>query len=143
MEPATKQQKIEIRRNAGFKNVDLKEEWVQWATEDVNKRSLNDLTYEQADAIIRAQTGQPTQLENWGHFDKTNSKHRAVLSLMRQAGWVTPNERHGEVPDLQRLSLFLHSARSPVNKPLKKMEPQELSKIIYALEQIVISKYRK
>ncbi|KIA86605.1 hypothetical protein [Flavobacterium sp. AED] len=79
---------------------------------------------------------------NWGLFDKNNQQHKAILSLLRQVQWVVPNGKWGEVPDINRLSEFLKSDKSPINKPLKKMEPQEVSKIIVALEGIVKSKYK-
>jgi hypothetical protein len=53
-----------------------------------------------------------------------------------------PHEKHGEVPDLERLSNWLKSELSPVKKPLKQMEPSELSKIIEALKGIVKSIYK-
>jgi hypothetical protein len=83
-----------------------------------------------------------TNTENWGLFDKNNQQHKTLLSLLRQAQWTIPNEKWGEVADLTRLSNFLKSDKSPVNKPLKKMEPKEVSKIIVALEGIVKSKYK-
>ena len=76
------------------------------------------------------------KLANWGVFDKDNTQHRTILSLMRQAQW-TKDWNGREVPDIIRLSDFLHSDKSPVNKALKKMETHELSKIIVALEGIV------
>ena len=79
---------------------------------------------------------------NWGIFDKNNQQHKTILSLLRQAQWVVKNEKWGEVPDINRLSAFLKSDKSPVNKPLKKMEPLEVSKIIEALKGIVKSKYK-
>lgn len=79
---------------------------------------------------------------NWGLFDKNNQQHKTILSLLRQAQWVVKNEKWGEVPDINRLSEFLKSDKSPVNKPLKKMEPLEVSKIIEALKGIVKSKYK-
>lgn len=79
---------------------------------------------------------------NWGLFDKNNHQHKTILSLMRQAQWTAPSEKWGEVADLSRLSDFLKSDKSPVKKPLKKMEPWEVSKIIEALKGIVKSKYK-
>lgn len=79
---------------------------------------------------------------NWGLFDKENQQHKTILSLLRQAQWVVPNGKWGEVPDINRLSEFLKSDKSPVNKPLKKMEPKEVSKIIEAFKGIVKSKYK-
>ncbi len=77
----------------------------------------------------------------WGLFDKTNSQHRLILSLCRQAGWTTCNPKYGEVADLARLQGFLKSAKSPVKKPLKQQTPEELSKTIKALEGVVEYRY--
>ena len=89
-----------------------------------------------------AQGGRTHSKSNWGLFDKNNQQHKTILSLLRQAQWVVPNGKWGEVPDINRLSEFLKSDKSPVNKPLKKMEPSEVSKIIEALKGIVKSKYK-
>jgi hypothetical protein len=83
-----------------------------------------------------------TNTENWGLFAVNNQQHKTILSLLRQAQWTVPNGRWGEVADINRLSEFLKSDKSPVKKPLKKMEPAEVSKIIVALEGIVKSKYK-
>ena len=88
------------------------------------------------------QGGRSQGKSNWGLFDKENQQHKTILSLLRQAQWVVKNEKWGEVPDINRLSEFLKSDKSPVNKPLKKMEPLEVSKIIEALKGIVKSKYK-
>lgn len=79
---------------------------------------------------------------SWAYFDKENNQHRLILSLCRQAQWVKPHNRFGEVVDLESLQDFLKSNKSPVNKPLKSMTKQELSKIIIALEGIVNHKYK-
>ena len=86
--------------------------------------------------------GRTHSKSNWGLFDKNNQQHKTILSLLRQAQWVVPNNKHGEVPDINRLSEFLKSNRSPVNKPLKQMEPEEVSKIIEAFKGIVKSLYK-
>jgi len=80
--------------------------------------------------------------DNWGFFDKSNKQHMTIMSLLRQAQWTKPNSRHGTVPNIDRLSDFLKSPKSPVNKPLKKMDTKELSKIISAFENIVKSIYK-
>jgi hypothetical protein len=85
----------------------------------------------------------PQKATNWGLFDNKNSQHRNILSLMRQAQWLTPHPRHGEVADLSRLSAFLQSDKSPVKKPLMEMTKPELSKIIKAFEGIVTSTFKK
>lgn len=137
---ATKEQKRAIAMNTA--NKDIKEEFVQWATKDVKKTSTNDLTFEEANKIL-VQIGQkPHKAENWAIFDKNNPKHRTVLSLMRQAQWVKPHNRHGEVADLERLDAFLKSNKSPVKKPLNYMQPEELEKIIKAFKGIVKHRYK-
>lgn len=147
--PITAYQIKEIRKNANFQE-DIKEEWVQWVTGDVARTSLKSLTQAQAVRIISQQTGAQVVTEggrtqgksNWGLFDKENKKHLTILAQMRTAQWVVPNEKYGEVPDLERLSDFLKSEKSPINKPLKQMEPWEVSKIIEAFKGIVKSKYK-
>ncbi len=133
-----------IMKNCQYQ-VDTKNEWVQWVTADVNRTSLKSITQAQAKKIIMAQEGstpvnQPT--ENWAVFDKTNPKHKVILSLLYQMQWVKPSEKRGEVPDLERLSNFLKGEKSPVRKPLKDMNPLELEKLIKALSGIVKSKYK-
>ena len=97
---------------------------------------------EAGEVIYFFNKGKVKQQDHWGFFDVQNTKHRNVLSLLRQAQWTVPSEKHGEVPDLERLSDFLKSPKSPVNKPLKQMKPKELSKLIVALEGIVNHKYK-
>lgn len=139
---ATKQQKFQIRKNCEYK-VDIKEEFVQWATEDVNKTSLNDLSFDQANKILAQQTGKPIVTDNWAYFNFKNPKHKVILSLLRQAKWTVPHEKHGTVADLERFSMFLKGSKSPVKKPLKNMSPQELEKTIVALRGITQHKYKK
>jgi hypothetical protein len=86
--------------------------------------------------------GRNTGKENWGFFDKNNQQHKAVLSQLRQLQWTTKSERWGEVADINRLSEFLKSDKSPVKKPLKDMEPQEVSKIIECLKSMITKKYK-
>jgi hypothetical protein len=95
-------------------------------------------------AIDNYLSPQPTSsnTENWAIFDKANTQHKTILSLLRQAQWVVPHPRHGEVADLARLSTFLKSDKSPVKKPLKAMTDKETSKLIQALKGIVKSKYK-
>jgi hypothetical protein len=93
-------------------------------------------------SIATTEGGRTNSKSNWGLFDKNNPQHKTLLSLLRQAQWTIPNERWGEVADLSRLSEFLKSDKSPINKPLKGMEPLEVSKIIEAFKGIVKSKYK-
>jgi hypothetical protein len=141
--PITAFQIKRIMNNCSY-NVEMKNEWVQWVTGDVKRTSLKSITQEEAVKIIRQQTGdiKPEVNENCGLFDKNNQQHKTILSLLRQAQWTVRSEKWGEVPDLGRLSDFLKSDKSPIKKPLKKMEPAEVSKIIVSLEGIVKSKYK-
>ncbi len=138
---ATKKQKQIIAINTPTK--DIKEEWVQWATNDNNKTSTNDLTFEQANKLLMQLGLKAHKPEFWAVFDTKNTKHRVILSLMRQAQWVKPNYKHGEVADMDRLDNYLkNDKRCPVQKPLQQMNDKELEKLIIALTGIVKSKYK-
>lgn len=148
----TKFQINRIMQNCQY-NVEIKNEWVQCATGDVNRTSLRSITHDQAIKIMHQQTGtnpinavteggRTHSKSNWGLFDKENKQHLTILAQMRTAQWVIPNDKYGEVPDLERLSEFLKSEKSPINKPLKQMQPWEVSKIIEALKGIVKSIYK-
>lgn len=137
---ATKDQKLAIRRNCGF-DEDTKCELVQWVKEDNNQTSLNSLTFEEANKILIYQGDKPHKGEKWAKFDKTNPKHKAILSLLYQAQWVT-NYKGKEVPDLDRFSAWLQSDKAPVREPLHKQTNPELSKTIKALEGIVKSVWK-
>ncbi len=121
-------------------NRDTKEEYVQWATGDVSKISCNDLNFEQANAIIEKLGKRPVKAFKedtpmyWAYFDRFNGQHKYIQSLLHQVGWTMPNTKYGRVPDLPRFGNWLQSDKSPVNKPLKKMNPTECSKIVAALE---------
>lgn len=112
--------------------------------------SLKLLTQRQAIAIIKSFENPilppnicPTMVaENWAVFDKSHPKHRYILSLLYQMQWVKQSEKWGEVPDLDRLSRFLQSEKSPVKKKLKDMAPLELEKLITALNGIVKHRYK-
>ena len=140
--PITTFQKNRIMQNCNY-NVDIKNEWVQWVTGDNNKTSLRNITQAQAVRIIKQQTGSDSSgaVENWGAFDKNNSQHRYILSILRTANIVVKSEKWGEVPDTAGwLNRFLQSPKSPIKKPLKKMSPTEVSKIITALEGVSLWK---
>lgn len=133
-----------IMKNCQYKD-DIKAEWVQWVTGDVKRTSLKSITQAQAKKIIMTQEGSiPVTTgrdlsENWATFDKSNQKHRVILSCMYQAQWTVPSDKYGEIPDMERLSNFLKSDRSPVKKALKDMQPFELEKVIAALNGIIKS----
>jgi hypothetical protein len=77
----------------------------------------------------------------WGKFDKNNQAHMNCMSLLRQAKWTKIWEGK-TVPDIQRFSEFLHSKKAPVQKALLKMDKDEVSKTITALEGIVESTWK-
>lgn len=120
---------------------ELKKLLVQQACQDESKTSTNDLTHAQANQLIVHLGGKPVYYDNWALFDKTKASHRQILSLCIQYGWSVPHATRDEVADLGRLSEWLKSERSPVNKKLKDMTPQEVSKVISALENMVNKKY--
>src|SRR5690554_1461921 len=140
MTTATKDQKLAIRRNCGF-NESVKCELVQWVKNDNAQTSLNSLTFDEANKILEAQGDKPHRGEKWANFNKTNPKHKVILSLLYQAQWTT-NYNGREVPDLDRFSEWLQD-KAPVKKPLMKQEPKELEKTIYALTQIVKGIWKK
>lgn len=141
--PITAFQIKRIRQNSNY-NEDIKEEWVQWVTGDVNRTSLKTLTQKEAVKIITAQTGSKPlseQTENWGLFDTNNSQHRRIQANLRAANIVVENGKWGEVADMQGwFDRFLKSDKSPVKKPLKQMTAIEVSKIIRALDGVVVWK---
>lgn len=143
-QPITKHQINTIMRNCNY-NVDMKNEWVQWVTGDTSRTSLKSITHDQAIKIMHQQTGTvPTEAatENWAKFDKKNTKHKAILSMMYQINW-TKMDIGKEVPDLERLSNWLKSEKCPVSKPLLKLDnATELPKVITAFSGIVKSKYK-
>lgn len=143
-QPITKHQINTIMRNCAYQ-VETKNEWVQWVTGDSSRTSLKSITHDQAIKIMHAQTGSKPlhePQENWGLFDKNNPRHKVILSLCRQAQWITFNEKFGEVADLDRLSNFLKSDKSPVQKKLTQMDDKEVEKIIKALSGIVKSRFK-
>ncbi len=80
----------------------------------------------------------------WGGFDAKNTTHIYIMSLLHQMGWtVFAKRKKGMrvVPDVGRLGEFLQSEKSPVKKPLRKMNKQELSKLITALESMLNKQY--
>lgn len=81
----------------------------------------------------------------WSFFDKGNTQHSYILSLCIQYGWYKLHKVRGtKVADLGALDKWLRGkhkvGQSPVKMPLQDMNPDECSKVIYALEQMVIKK---
>lgn len=137
---ATKQQKQIIHIECPTR--DIKEEWVQWATEDVSKISTNDLSFDQANMILH-QLGKKmhTKLktdtpEYWAYFNNKDSQHKYILSLMYQLDW-TVLKNGKRVPDMTRLGKWLQSDKCPRSKPLKQQSGGDLRVNIHALEQML------
>jgi len=79
----------------------------------------------------------------WGRFDMSNGPHKYILSLLRQLGWDTINHTTGRsYADIERFGNWLQSDKSPVQKPLKKMDKDETSRIITALESMITKQYK-
>lgn len=103
--------------------------------------STKDLTRIQADDLIYfMNTGNAPNNFSWGKFNKDNTQHKGVLSLCHQLGWV--QEQNPAWVDINRLGSWLKSKRSPVQKPLMEMDTKEVSKIIFALEQMIKKRYK-
>ncbi|MBV7268399.1 hypothetical protein [Winogradskyella luteola] len=99
-------------------------------------KTAKELTMHQADQLKKK------LVTNWAKFNIGNQQHNYILSLMRQLGWTIPNDKHGEVADMARLSNFLKSKKSPVPKPLQQMDTKETSKLISCLESMITKKYK-
>lgn len=149
---STSQQRQYIYQLVGY-DKDTKEEAVQWATDDNSKTSTKDLSYAEADKLIKQLLGNTPKkgtVHPYGAFDGKNPRHRKVLSLCISYGWKIRHSKTGkEVANINKLGEWLqHDERAPVNKPLKKMTNgtnstiDELGKTIYALEQLIKWKYK-
>jgi phage gp16-like protein len=139
---ATPQQKQLIHLNAHDR--DQKEEFVQWATDDNDKISCNDLSFDQANLILEKLGQKPHKAKRnyYGLFDKKNQQHMAIVSLTRQLGWELKNEKYGRVADMDRLGNWLQSTKAPVSLPLKKMTTQQLTTTINAMTGMVAKRYK-
>ncbi len=114
-------------------------------------KTRNPITYEGSGSAIdnynfakTAPVAPVAKKENWGFFTKTApnpSKRKVLFSRMYTAQWTTTVQGK-EMPDLARLSDFLQSEKSPVKKPLRKLDDLEIEKIITAFDGIVKAKYK-
>lgn len=140
IEKATAQQKKLIAINTP--NKDTKEEWVQWATSDVLKTSTNDLSFDQANKILVQLKVTPVTKEkdNFELFDYKNTQHKRILSQMYTLGW-TKKARNKTIPDMSILAHFLKT-KSPVKLPLNQMTPKQVSKLIFAIGEIIKSDFK-
>lgn len=129
----TKQKQIIAILTRGDK--EFKAELVVNMTGDPLKSSTSDLTFAQANAIIRQLGGSPVP-NKWTRFDANKASHRNVLSLLMQNGWQFYHAEHQRYyADMNAFGGWLQS-KAPVRKPLIDMEPYEVSKTIYALKQM-------
>ena len=131
----TKAQIIKIHtilNKRGEVDAEQKARLVRQFTGDPERSSTKDLTFNDANMLLRHIGGTALSYENWALFDCQNKQHRAILSLCHQMSWITEYRR----VDLVRLSEWLKSKKSPVKKPLKKMTTREVSKIIVALQNM-------
>jgi hypothetical protein len=97
------------------------------------------------DNYFSDQPQQEDKPENWGSFTKSNpnpTKRKVLFSMLHQLQWTKPSTKYGEVPDLDRLSKFLQSEKSPVKKPLKDLSEPEMEKLITAFKGILKSTYK-
>jgi hypothetical protein len=117
---------------------------VQQFTNDANRKSTAQLTFIEANQLIDSLGGVfiPKENAEWLKFDFNNGQHRKVLSLCRQNNWET-KYKGKLVADLSALATWLQSEKSPVKKPINKMTPTELSKIIVALDNMAQYKWQK
>jgi hypothetical protein len=134
---STSNQRIQISKLTGY-NKEVKLRLVLEITKDPKRSSTKDLSPMEAQTLINSLA------TNWGAFDNSKQSHKYILSLLIQIGWTKQLEPFGTVADINRLSEFLKSVKSPVNKPLKSMSPAEVSqKLIPALESMTSKKYNK
>ncbi|MFJ1412474.1 hypothetical protein [Capnocytophaga canimorsus] len=104
-------------------------------------KSLKDLTKIQAIHLTRHLNGEETkQFQIYAYFDTQNPQHRALLARCHELGWV--QEENPNFVDLNRLGGWLISKRSPVKKALQDMSHKEVSKIIFAIENMIKGKYK-
>lgn len=118
---------VNVKNNAAWKA-----SVVSQFTGNTSKRSTKNLTFDQANELIMFYNGKPLAYDHWAYFDKNNKQHLVIYSLLMQLNWVTKKG----YADLVRLSEFLKSKKSPVNKKLVNMKPFELSKIIVAFQNM-------
>ncbi|QDP85219.1 hypothetical protein FNJ88_06430 [Chryseobacterium sp. SNU WT5] len=104
--------------------------------------SVKDLNQTQADELIYFfNTGKTLDHSSWALFDRNNTQHKTILSLCHQLGWV--QEENPQFADLHRLGGWLKSDKSPVKMQLKEMNKIQLSKIIFAIQNMLKSNFNK
>ena len=127
-----------------------KAELIYQFTGDATKTSTKDLSFHQANELIKSLKGKPVykgtapkgKETSFFHFDIKNKQHRTILSLAHQYGWEKM-QAGKHIADMTRVAEWLMSKRSPVQKSLGTQTPKELSKTITALENMVAKKFKK
>ncbi|MDO4764365.1 MAG: hypothetical protein Q4A00_08310 [Flavobacteriaceae bacterium] len=109
----------------------------------VEIKSTKDLTEKQAFQLIRyLKEGKAIDNAFFARFDSQNPQHRTLLARCHELGWVTVTQTGKALPDLNKLGGWLISKRSPVKKALLEMSHKEVSKIIFAIENMIKGKYK-
>lgn len=104
-------------------------------------KSIKDLSEKQAFQLIRyLKEGKTIDNAFFARFDTQNPQHRALLARCHELGWA--QEDNPNFVDLNRLGAWLISKRSPVKKALQEMSHKEVSKVIFAIENMIKSKYK-
>lgn len=137
METKNKPTKSQIKYIRGLckHNEDVKKQAVL-SISNGRTHSITALTSSEAYQLIN-KLKPDTQIPKHLQFDRSNSKHKYIISLCHQLGWTKPSKKWGKIANLETLHNWLISKRSPVNKCLMDIPYVELSKVIYALEQIL------
>ena len=106
-------------------------------------KSTKDLSEKQAFQLIRyLKEGKTIDNAFFARFDAQNPQHRALLARCHELGWVSVAPTGKVLPDLNKLGSWLISKRSPVKKSLQEMSHKEVSKVIYAIENMIKGKYK-
>ena len=139
--PITTFQIKRIMQNCSYQ-VEIKNEWVQWVTGDVNRTSLKSITQGEAVRILKQQTGetQDATVDEFKVFDRNNPKHKYILAMLYTANWTIMDGTR-ELPDMGRLAKFLKE-KAPVKKTLPEQDNVELEKTIKALKGVIKSTYK-
>jgi len=131
--------KIHASLPAAIKNdKELKEDLICQFTGDYNKCSTKDLTQEQANALIKflAKDSGAAVVDDWAKFDYKNKKHKYILSLCHQIGWVVYNSNlQKNTADLATFGNWLRKYGYK-HKPLMQYNEVELSILVSQIEKI-------
>lgn len=123
---------------------DAKADLIFQYTQDAEKTSTKDLTYEQAVHLIEfLQNGdQYVPFSYYAQFDNANKQHKYILSLCHQIGWTIYHQKlRKHVADLQKLGAWM-KAHGLLHKPLKTYTSDELPKLVAQFEKMV-NNYQK